>query len=156
MVSFTGWAGQEIGPGDSGQVSSFECSTSSRAQECCSTWASTPLQTIPPQFLTGTKGRQGCQSRYEGGQVCCGSLASGNMNSLWSCQSCTFFAISSTVSAFFAWPGPGFFWVRETLAPFLTAASMCHILRTTQQGRISFPRGHADSFFTVCVYLCAH
>lgn len=108
MVSFTGQAGQEICPGGSGEVSSFSCSTSIRAKAHCSTWACTPLQTTPPQFLTGTKGRQGCQSRCESEEVCC-VLGFRQEELIVNLSVLHIFCISLTACAFFPWPGPEFF-----------------------------------------------
>lgn len=156
MVSFTGWAVQEIWPGSSGQVTSFSCSTPSRVQACCSTWASTPLQTPLPQFLTGTKGRQGCQSTCEGGQLCPGSLtsSSGKLNPLWSCQSCTFSAFSSTACAFPPWPGPGFFQGNTGSLP-----DRCiHVPHTENKvARQDFPSQRPWWFFlySLCLYMCS-
>lgn len=152
-MSFTGWAVQEIWLGSSGQVILFSCSTG--VQACCSAWASTSLQITPPQFLTATKGGQGCQGRCEGGQVCSGSLTSGKTNSLyslWFSQSCTFSAFSSTV--FSPWPGPGFFQGNTGSLP----DSCIHVPHTENKlARQDFPSQRPCWFFlySLCLSMCS-
>lgn len=76
------------------------------------TWALTALQPFPSQLLTGTKWRQGCQSRCGGRQSCCSSLPSVNKSFLSSHQSYPFSGTASTASALSLWPGLEFFSAR--------------------------------------------